>query len=88
MGNSVLGVDDLRLGDAVLCGDDDSVTINGQTYEQIEKEVLSRTVRRCNGNQRAASAELAMPRSTLNDKLRRYGIEPSGMVKSKKKDKP
>jgi len=76
LGNGVLGVDDLRLGDAVLRGDDDSVTINGQTYEQIEKEVLSRTVRRCNGNQRAASAELAMPRSTLNDKLRRYGIEP------------
>jgi two-component system response regulator HydG len=85
MGNSVLGVDDLRLGDAVLTGDDDSVTINGQTYEQIEKEVLSRTVRRCHGNQRAASAELAMPRSTLNDKLRRYGIEPRDQLGAKDK---
>jgi transcriptional regulator of acetoin/glycerol metabolism len=48
---------------------------------------LSRTVRRCNGNQRAASVELAMPRSTLNDKLRRYGIEPRDMVGSKDRKK-
>ena len=80
MGGSVLAIEDLKLGDLLLTGDDESVSISGQTYEQIEKEVLSRTVRRCNGNQRAASVELDMPRSTLNDKLRRYGIEPRAMV--------
>jgi DNA-binding NtrC family response regulator len=75
MGGAVLQPQDFKLGSLLLTGGDDTVQIAGQTYEQIEKEVLARTVRRCGGNQRAASAELAMPRSTLNDKLRRYGIE-------------
>jgi DNA-binding NtrC family response regulator len=75
MGGATIEPHDLRLGSTVLTGGDDMVTIAGQTYLQIEKEVLARTVRRCNGNQRAASAELDMPRSTLNDKLRRYGID-------------
>ena len=38
-------------------------------------------------DQRAASAELDIPRSTLNDKLRRYKIDPKEMVKSKKPKK-
>lgn len=84
LGNGTLQVSDLKFGDAVMSGDDDAVTINGQTFEQIEKEVLARTVRRCNGNQRAASVELAMPRSTLNDKLRRYGIEAQAAARAKK----
>jgi len=85
LGSSVLGPDDLRLGDMALAVDDDVVTICGQTYAKIEREILSRTVRRCDGNQRAASMELDIPRSTLNDKLRRYRIDPKEMVKSKKK---
>ncbi len=84
IGNCVLEIEDLRLGETALGGDDDTVTICGQTYVQIEKEVLARTVRRCNGNQRAASAELDMPRSTLNDKLRRYRIEPREIARAKK----
>ena len=76
MGGAVLQPADLQFGSLVLPGDDDVVQIAGQTYEQIEREVLARTVRRCGGNQRAASAELSIPRSTLNDKLRRYGIDP------------
>jgi DNA-binding NtrC family response regulator len=87
IGNCVLETEDLRLGELALGGSDDLVAICGQTYVQIEREVLSRTVRRCNGNQRAASVELDMPRSTLNDKLRRYRIEPREMIKSKKDKK-
>jgi two-component system, NtrC family, response regulator len=75
LGGALLQPHDLKLGNVVLPGDDDVLQIAGQTLEQIEREVLSRTVRRCNGNQRAASQELDMPRSTLNDKLRRYGIK-------------
>ncbi|HWE27005.1 MAG TPA: sigma 54-interacting transcriptional regulator [Polyangia bacterium] len=85
VGSSVLQPEDLRIGDLALSVDDDVVTICGQTYVQIEKEILSRTVRRCDGNQRAASAELDMPRSTLNDKLRRYRIDAKEMLKSKRK---
>ena len=55
LGNCVSRPEDLRLGETALGGDDDDVvTICGQTYVQIEKEVLARTVRRCDGNQRAA----------------------------------
>ncbi len=84
LGQCVLRGEDLRFGDGALPGADDAVQISGQTMEQIEKEVLARTVRRCNGNQRAASVELAMPRSTLNDKLRRYGIEPQALARRKR----
>ncbi|MDB4970131.1 MAG: Response regulator of zinc sigma-54-dependent two-component system [Myxococcales bacterium] len=85
MGGSTLYPHDLKLGSTVLTGGDDTVTIAGQTMEQIVKEVLSRTVRRCHGNQRAASVELAMPRSTLNDKLRRYGIDLPANVRPKQR---
>ena len=78
---------DLRLGEYARAPDDDVVTICGQTYEQIEREILSRTVRRCDGNQRAAAGELDIPRSTLNDKLRRYKIEPKHLrARSRKPD--
>jgi DNA-binding NtrC family response regulator len=75
MGGALIQPHDLKLGRNGLGGDDDTVTIAGQTMQQIEKEVLARTVRRCGGNQRIASAQLKMARSTLNDKLRRYGID-------------
>jgi DNA-binding NtrC family response regulator len=80
LGNGVVEPDDLQLGEAWLNGgDDDVVEIAGQTFEQLEKEILSRAVRRCDGNQRAAAGELDIPRSTLNDKLRRYRIDPKEM---------
>ncbi len=83
LGSSVIQPADLRIGDAMLGGDDDVVPICGQTYVQIEKEILSRTLRRCDGNQRATSLMLDIPRSTLNDKLRRYNIEPKELVKAR-----
>jgi DNA-binding NtrC family response regulator len=55
--------------------DEEQLRLIGQTFEQIEREVLLRTLKRCSGNQRAASEALGIPRSTLNDKLRRYGVE-------------
>jgi len=85
LGSSVLQPADLRLVDGSFGADDDVVTICGQTYVQIEKEILSRTVRRCDGNQRAAAGELDIPRSTLNDKLRRYKIEPKELSKKPRK---
>jgi DNA-binding NtrC family response regulator len=75
LGGATLEPHDLTFGSTLASVDDDMVQIQGQTFEQIERQVLERTVRRCGGNQRAASEELRIPRSTLNDKLRRYGID-------------
>jgi DNA-binding NtrC family response regulator len=78
LGGATLEPHDFTFGSALAATDEeDAVQIQGQTFEQIERQVLERTVRRCGGNQRAASEELRIPRSTLNDKLRRYGIEPA-----------
>jgi DNA-binding NtrC family response regulator len=85
LGNAVLEPCDLALGEAWLNGEDDVVAIGGQTFEQIEKEILSRAVRRCDGNQREAAGQLDIPRSTLNDKLRRYRIDPKEMRRRPKK---
>jgi DNA-binding NtrC family response regulator len=85
LGGPLLDADDLKLsplapppaeGEA-----EDVMQLRGQTFEQIEREVLLRTLRRCSGNQRAASEALGIPRSTLNDKLRRYGVESAGRRK-------
>ena len=46
-----------------------------------------RAVRKCDGTQRAAAGALGIPRSTLNDKLRRYKIEPKELVRSRPKKK-
>jgi DNA-binding NtrC family response regulator len=87
LGNGVIEPDDLRLGESWLGGGgDDIVAIAGQTFEQLEKEILSRAVRRCDGNQRAAAGELDIPRSTLNDKLRRYRIDPKEMRREPKRE--
>jgi two-component system response regulator HydG len=77
LGGAMLEAHDFNFGTMLATVDEDAVQIQGQTFEQIERQVLERTVRRCGGNQRAASEELRIPRSTLNDKLRRYGIEPA-----------
>jgi DNA-binding NtrC family response regulator len=80
LGGKVLEPEDLKLAPLPAPApdpdsDEEQLRLIGQTFEQIEREVLLRTLRRCSGNQRAASQALAIPRSTLNDKLRRYGVE-------------
>jgi two-component system C4-dicarboxylate transport response regulator DctD len=76
LGSGVIAPEDLQLGESWMGGAGELMALTGQTFEQLEKEILERAVRRCDGNQRAASLELDMPRSTLNDKLRRYRIDP------------
>jgi two-component system NtrC family response regulator len=78
LGGPLLEPEDLMFGSAAAPVDDDSVQLSGRSFEQIEREVLLRALRRSGGNQRAASQELGIPRSTLNDKLKRYGIEVGG----------
>jgi DNA-binding NtrC family response regulator len=80
LGGAVLEPQDLMLDIARRRpGDPERVEIGGRTYQEIERDILVRTLRRCQGNQRAAAAELDMARSSLNDKLRRYGVDPASM---------
>ena len=77
LGGAVLEPCDFTLDGTRPAGDEATVEIGGRTYQEIERDVLMRTLKRCNGNQRAAAAELKMARSSLNDKLRRHGVTPT-----------
>ncbi len=46
----------------------------GQTLDEVERETILRAYREENGRVDAVARRLAIPRSTLYDKLRRYGI--------------
>jgi transcriptional regulator of acetoin/glycerol metabolism len=52
----------------------DSVRIDGRAYLEIERDVLAKAIQRANGNKRAAAQALQIPKSTLCDKAKRYGI--------------
>jgi DNA-binding NtrC family response regulator len=54
--------------------DGDLVRIDGRAYLDIERDVLARTIERHRGNKRAAANALQIPKSTLCDKARRYGL--------------
>jgi len=49
-------------------------TIDSRQLRDVEKEMISSAFRRCGENVSQASRDLGIPRSTLRDKLRRYGI--------------
>jgi two-component system response regulator HydG len=53
---------------------DPVVPLDGKPYLEIERDLIERTIRRYNGNKRAAAVALQIPKSTLHDKARRYGI--------------
>jgi two-component system, NtrC family, response regulator len=84
LGGALLEPSDLSFNTPPVKEDEDVVKLQGQTFEQIEREVLIRAVKRCGGNQRAASEELGIPRSTLNDKIRRYGVEPPAAARRRR----
>ncbi len=69
---------DLLLGQEPQLEDPDVVRLAGRAYLDIEREVLERTLRRYGGNQRAAAHALGIPKSTLCDKARRYGLTGGG----------
>ena len=53
------------------------VTIDGRPYLEIERDVLAHALKRHGGNKRAAAQSLRIPKSTLCDKARRYGLDES-----------
>jgi two-component system NtrC family response regulator len=68
---------DVEIDPPVRSGDDDAgalLRVDGRSYLELEREILERTLRRFHGNKRAAADALKIPKSTLCDKVRRYGI--------------
>ncbi len=47
---------------------------DAMTLEQVEREMILATLRRTGGNVKEAAASLGIDRSTLYDKLKRYGV--------------
>jgi len=48
----------------------------GPIIKEIEKEMILKRLAANHGNQRKTAADLRMPKSTLHDRLRCYGIDP------------
>ncbi|MDE7370468.1 MAG: sigma-54 dependent transcriptional regulator [Desulfovibrio sp.] len=48
------------------------------TLEEVEREVILRTLARCGGNKSEAARVLGITRKTLHARLNRYGAEPDG----------
>jgi len=49
-----------------------------ETFEELEKLFYTRAMEKSSGNVRAAARSLGIPKSTLYDRLKRYGLYPSG----------
>jgi len=71
----VIGPDDVRFDRVSQTHADDNLLLQGRRYDDLEKEILQRALRRAHGNKRKAAAELGIPKSTLCDKVKRYGLE-------------
>jgi DNA-binding NtrC family response regulator len=52
----------------------DALRLEGRTFDDIEREVLSWALRRNHGSRRRAARALAIARSTFCDKVKRYGL--------------
>jgi DNA-binding NtrC family response regulator len=64
----------LALGSAQWGAAPAALAIEERPYFEIERDVIERTIKRCGGNKRAAATALGIPKSTLHDKARKYGI--------------
>ncbi len=48
---------------------------HGSIIKEIEREMIVRRLAANSGNQRRTAAELGMPKSTLHDRIKTYGIK-------------
>jgi DNA-binding NtrC family response regulator len=71
----VLGAPDFAfLAHPVRAGAEDPPLPPGLTLQELEKEYVTATLARLSGNVKAAAEALGIDRSTLYEKIRRYGI--------------
>jgi DNA-binding NtrC family response regulator len=57
--------------------DGDLLSLTGRTFAQIERAVLGWALHQNGGSRRRAARALALPRSSLCDKVKRYGLAPA-----------
>lgn len=53
---------------------DEVVSVKGRRLVDIERDILTAALRHAGGNQRLAAEQLALPKSSLSDRLRKLGI--------------
>ncbi len=66
----VVGANDLGLTESTA----DGGALNTQTLEDVEREMIRRTLGRCDGNVSMAAKELGLSRSALYRRLQRFGL--------------
>jgi DNA-binding NtrC family response regulator len=76
LGGAVIEPGDLRIDeDDAATAAGDAVAIEGRSMEELERDAIEAALKRAGGSRRAAAAALKMPKSTLCDKVRRYGLD-------------
>jgi DNA-binding NtrC family response regulator len=50
------------------------LAIAGRTFEELERDIIASALRRTGGNRRQAALDLGIPKSTLCDKVKRFGL--------------
>ena len=58
------------------------------SLETVERRALRRALDRAGGSKSEAARLLGIPRTTLIDKLRRHGVEPTGEGRERASDRP
>jgi DNA-binding NtrC family response regulator len=58
-----------------------SLMDNLPPLKELERELIIKNLEKYNGNQRKAAEELKMPKSTLHDRVKAYGINPFSFKK-------
>lgn len=59
-----------------------SPNVSGSIIKELEKQIIIQRLIANNGNQRRAATDLGMPKSSLNDRIRQYGINVKDLIKS------
>jgi two-component system, NtrC family, response regulator HydG len=70
----IIGPDELDLESGLLDCRTRAVSIDNRSFTEIEKDVLATMINKHRGNRRKAAQELDIPKSSLCDKVKRYGI--------------
>lgn len=75
---NILKPDVIELGTATKAPDtadgSGNADTGNQTLEQMEEDMIRRTITQCGGNLSAAAQQLGISRQTLYNKMKRYGI--------------
>jgi DNA-binding NtrC family response regulator len=70
----LVGATDLDIVPAMPSPMGEALRVQGRSYDELEREILAKAIELAGGNKRAAALALKMPKSTLCDKAKRYGI--------------